>query len=427
MVFIISGPVFETRRDLKKLDPERQGTSETYMATNKKPGNWRARTIAVRGGQTRTAFQETSEALFLTSGYAYESPEQAEGRFTGEDEGFQYTRFANPTITMFEDRVAALEGAQIARATASGMAAVSAALLSGLNTGDHVVAAKAMFGSCRYVIVDLLSRYGISHTLVDGGDLDQWRGAMRPETKMLFLETPANPTLDIVDIAAVAKIADAHGAKLVVDNAFASPVLQRPMEFGAHIVVHSATKYIDGQGRCLGGVVLCDEAFLKDHLQAFIRNTGPSMSPFNAWVFLKSLETLDLRVKTHCENAARVADFLASQRKVTRVLYPFRSDHPQHNLARAQMDAGGGMVSFEIAGGKPAAFRFAGALKLIDISNNLGDAKSLITHPETTTHQRLSPEARAELGVTPGLMRLSVGLEDADDLCEDLEQALKAA
>jgi len=397
------------------------------MATNKKPGKWRARTIAVRGGQTRTAFQETSEALFLTSGYAYESPEQAEGRFTGEDEGFQYTRFANPTITMFEDRMAALEGAPVARATASGMAAVSAALLSGLNTGDHIVAAKAMFGSCRYVITDLVSRFGISHTLVDGGDLGQWRDAMRPETKMLFLETPANPTLDIVDIAAVAKIADAQGAKLVVDNAFASPVLQRPMEFGAHIVVHSATKYIDGQGRCLGGVVLCDEAFLKDHLQAFIRNTGPSMSPFNAWVHLKSLETLDLRVRTHCDNAARVADFLANQRKVTRVLYPFRSDHPQHNLARAQMEAGGGMVSFEIAGGKPAAFRFAGALNLIDISNNLGDAKSLITHPETTTHQRLSPEARAELGVTPGLMRLSVGLEDASDLCEDLEEALKAA
>jgi O-succinylhomoserine sulfhydrylase len=397
------------------------------MATNKKPGKWRARTIAVRGGLTRTPFQETSEALFLTSGYAYESPEQAEARFKGEDEGFQYTRFANPTISMFEARMAALEGAPVARATASGMAAVSAALLSGLNTGDHVVAAKAMFGSCRYVIAELLPRFGITHTLVDGGDLDQWRDAMRPETKMLFLETPANPTLDIVDIAAVARIADARGARLVVDNAFASPILQRPMEFGAHIVVHSATKYIDGQGRCLGGVVLCGEDFLKDHLQMFFRNTGPAMSPFNAWVYLKSLETLDLRVRSHCDNAARVADFLAGQRKVTRVLYPFRPDHPQHNLARAQMEAGGGVVSFEVAGGKVGAYRFAGALNLIDISNNLGDAKSLITHPETTTHQRLSPEARAALGVTSGLMRLSVGLEDADDLCEDLEQALKAA
>jgi O-succinylhomoserine sulfhydrylase len=397
------------------------------MATNKKPGNWRARTQAVRGGQTRTAFQETSEALFLTSGYAYESPEQAEGRFTGEDDGFQYTRFANPTVTMFEERMAALEGAQVARATATGMAAVSAALLSGLNAGDHVVAAKAMFGSCRYVITELLARFGIGHTLVDGGDLDQWRDAMRPATRMLFLETPANPTLDIVDIAAAAKIAEEHGARLVVDNAFASPVLQRPMEFGAHIVVHSATKYIDGQGRCLGGVVLCGEDFLRNHLQPFIRNTGPSLSPFNAWVHLKSLETLDLRMRVHCENAARVADFLAGQRKVTRVLYPFRPDHPQHNLARAQMDAGGGVVAFEVAGGKAGAYRFAGALNLIDISNNLGDAKSLITHPETTTHQRLPAAARAELGVTSGLMRLSVGLEDAADLCEDLEQALKVA
>jgi O-succinylhomoserine sulfhydrylase len=397
------------------------------MATNKKPGKWRARTIAVRGGQTRTPFQETSEALFLTSGYAYESPEQAEARFKGEDEGFQYTRFANPTISMFEERMAALEGAPVARATASGMAAVSAALLSGMNAGHHIVAAKAMFGSCRYVISELLPRFGISHTLVDGGDLGQWRDAMRPETRMLFLETPANPTLDIVDMRAVAKIADGHGARLVVDNAFASPILQRPMEFGAHIVVHSATKYIDGQGRCLGGVVLCGENFLKDHLQMFFRNTGPAMSPFNAWVFLKSLETLDLRVRTHCENAARVADFLGQQRKVTRVLYPFRPDHPQHNLARAQMEGGGGMVSFEVAGGKAAAFRFAGALKLIDISNNLGDAKSLITHPETTTHHRLPAEVRAELGVTSGLMRLSVGLEDPDDLCEDLEQALKVA
>ncbi len=397
------------------------------MATNKKSGKWRARTVAVRGGQMRTPFQETSEALFLTSGYAYESPEQAEARFKGEDDGFQYTRFANPTVSMFEARMAALEGAQVARATASGMAAVSAALLSGLSAGDHIVAAKAMFGSCRYVITDLLPRFGVAHTLVDGGDLDQWCDAMRPETRMLFLETPANPTLAIVDIAAVAKIADERGARLVVDNAFASPVLQRPMEFGAHIVVHSATKYIDGQGRCLGGVVLCGEDFLKDHLQMFYRNTGPAMSPFNAWVHLKSLETLDLRMRAHCENAARVADFLADQRKVTRVLYPFRADHPQHNLARAQMDAGGGVVTFEVAGGKAAAYRFAGALNLIDISNNLGDAKSLITHPETTTHQRLSPEARAELGVTSGLMRLSVGLEDLDDLREDLEQALKAA
>ena len=397
------------------------------MGTNKKPGKWRARTLGVRGGQARSQFQETSEALFLTSGFAYDSAKQAEGRFTGEDEGFQYSRLGNPTVAIFEDRMAALEGAPVARATASGMAAVSAALLSGLSAGDHIVAAKAMFGSCRTVIAEILPRFGVTHTLVDGGDLDQWRAAMKLATKMLFLETPSNPTLDVVDLAAVAKIAHDGGARLAVDNAFATPALQRPMAFGADIVVHSATKYIDGQGRCLGGVVLCLEDFLKDHLQTFIRNTGPAMSPFNAWVHLKSLETLDLRMRAHCENALKVADFLSAQKKVTRICYPFRADHPQHNLARAQMSGGGGVVTFEIAGGKPAAFRFADALALIDISNNLGDTKSLITHPETTTHHRLAPEARAALGITPGLMRLSVGLEDADDICEDLEQALAAA
>ncbi|MBS0470872.1 MAG: O-succinylhomoserine sulfhydrylase [Proteobacteria bacterium] len=397
------------------------------MPTNKKPGKWRSRTLAVRTGTLRSGFQETSEALFLTSGYAYEAAEEAEARFKGEIDGYQYSRFGNPTVTMFEQRMAALEGAPVARATASGMAAVSATLLSALRSGDHVVAAKAMFGSCRHVIEEILPRYGIGNTLVDGGDVDQWQSAMRPETKILFLETPSNPTLSIVDLKAVAKIAHKGGARLVVDNAFATPSLQRPFEFGADIVVHSSTKYIDGQGRALGGVVLCKEDFLKDHLQSFIRNTGPSISPFNAWVHLKSLETLDLRMRAHSEGASAVADFLATQKNVTRVLYPFRPDHPQHNLARAQMEAGGGVVAFEIEGGKPAAFKVANALKVIDISNNLGDAKSLITHPETTTHQKLTPAARAELGVTSGLMRLSVGLEDPADLCEDLEQALKVA
>lgn len=396
------------------------------MATNKKPGKWRSRTLGVRGGQARSAFQETSEALFLTSGYAYESAAQAEARFTGEDDGYQYSRFGNPTVSMFEERIAALEAAPCARATASGMAAVSAALLSGLSAGEHIVAAKAMFGSCRTVIAEILPRFGIAHTLVDGGDLAQWQAAMRPETRMLFLETPANPTLDIVDIAAVARIADGQGARLVVDNAFATPALQKPMTLGAHIVVHSATKYIDGQGRCLGGAVLCREDFLKDRLQAFVRNTGPVMSPFNAWIHLKSLETLELRMREHCANADQAAGFLAAQGKVERVLYPFRADHPQHALARAQMSGGGGIVSFEIAGGKKAAFRFMDALRLIDISNNLGDTKSLITHPETTTHHRLPAETRAALGITPGLLRLSVGLEDPDDICEDLEQALAA-
>jgi O-succinylhomoserine sulfhydrylase len=397
------------------------------MATNKKTGKWRKRTLGVRAGTMRTPFQETSEALFMTSGYAYEAAEEAEARFKGEIGGYQYSRFGNPTVSMFEARMAALEGAPVARATATGMAAVAAVFMCALRTGDHVVAAKAMFGSCLHVVQEILPRFGITYTLVDGDDVGAWETAMTPQTRMLFLETPSNPTLEIVDLKAVAKIADRHGALLVVDNAFASPALQRPMEFGAHIVVHSSTKYIDGQGRALGGVILCDQDFLDKHLQVYLRNTGPSISPFNAWLHLKSLETLDLRMKAHCENAARVADFLAGQRKVTRVLYPFRADHPQHNLARAQMEGGGGVVTFEVEGGKAAAFRLGNALQLIDISNNLGDAKSLLTHPETTTHSKLTPDARAALGVTSGLLRLSVGLEDAEDLCEDLEQALKVA
>lgn len=373
----------------------------------------------------RTPFQETSEPLFMTSGYAYESANEAEGRFTGASPGYQYSRYSNPTVTMFEERMAALEGAPVARATASGMAAVSSVFLSALRTGDHVVGAKAMFGACRYVIEEILPRFGIAHTLVDGSNLEEWSTAIKPNTKLLFLETPANPTLAIVDLRAVATIADKAGALLVVDNAFASPVLQRPMDFGAHVVVHSSTKYIDGQGRALGGVVLCKEDFLKDHLQPFLRNTGPSISPFNAWLHLKSLETLDLRMRAHCEGAAKIADFLAAQKKIRRVIYPFRADHPQNALARAQMSGGGGVVTFEVEGGKEAAFRLENALHLIDVSNNLGDAKSIITHPETTTHQKVNPEARLELGVTPGLLRLSVGLEDPDDLCDDLEQALK--
>ena len=395
------------------------------MATHKKPGKWRARTQAVRGGQARTRFQETAEALFLTSGYAYEAPEEAEARFKGAD-GFTYTRYGNPTTAMFEERMAALEGAACARATASGMAAVTATLLCCLKTGDHVIGAKAMFGACRYVIEEVLARFGISSTLVDGADAAAWKAAMRPQTKILFLETPANPTLGIVDMKAVAAIAHAGGARLVVDNAFASPVLQRPMDFGADIVIHSTTKYVDGQGRCLGGMILCDADFLKDHLQIYLRNTGPSISPFNAWVHLKSLETLDIRMKAHCENALELANFLATQKKVARVLYPFREDHPQAKLARAQMSGGGGVVTFEIGGGKDAAFHLCRALELIDISNNLGDAKSLITHPATTTHQRLSPEARADLGISDGMLRLSVGLEDPADLCEDLAGALAA-
>jgi O-succinylhomoserine sulfhydrylase len=384
------------------------------------------KTRLVRGGLKRSANGETSEALYLTSGYAYDSAESAEARFKGEEPGFMYSRFGNPTVAMFEDRMALIEGAPVARATATGMAAVTTALLCHLRQGDHVIASRAMFGGCRFVIEDVLPRYGITSTLIDGTNLEAWRAAVRPATKVLFLETPANPTLEIVDLKAVAEIAHKAGARLIVDNVFATPVLQRPMEYGADIVVYSATKHIDGQGRCLGGVILSDEKFLLEHLLPFIRNTGPTISPFNAWVLIKALETLDLRVRAMCEHAAAVADAIARERKVKRVIYPGRPDHPQAALAQAQMGLGGSLVTFDIDGGKEAAFRFANALKLIDISNNLGDAKSLITHPATTTHYRLTPQARAELGVTDGMMRLSVGLEDPADLAEDLSQALKA-
>ena len=322
--------------------------------------------------------------------------------------------------------MALLEGAPEARATSAGMAAVTATFLCCLKTGDHVVASRALFGAIRYVIEEVLARFGITHTIVDGCDLAQWRAAMRPETKIVFFETPSNPTLEIVDMKAVCDIAHKAGARVAVDNAFASPALQRPMEFGADIVVHSSTKYIDGQGRAMGGVILCKEDFLKDHLQIFLRNTGPCISPFNAWLHLKSLETLDLRMREHSRNAAKVADFLSEEKNVQRVLYPFRSDHPQQALAKKQMSAGGGVVTFEVAGGKKGAFKVAKALKLVDISNNLGDAKSLLTHPGTTTHQRMTPEARLAAGVTDGMLRIAVGLEDAEDVCQDLAQALAA-
>jgi len=396
------------------------------MATNKDWKSWRRQTLAVRGGQQRSAFQETSEALYLTSGYAYEGPEEAEERFKGAP-GYTYTRYANPTISVFEERMALLEGAPCGRATASGMAAVTSTLLCCLSAGDHIVAARALFGAIRFVIEEVLPRFGITNTIVDGRDLGEWRAAMRPNTKIAFFETPSNPTLELVDIKGVCNIAHKAGARVVVDNAFASPALQRPMEFGADIVVHSSTKYIDGQGRALGGIILCKEDFLKDHLQLFLRNTGPCISPFNAWLHLKSLETLELRMREHSRNASEVADFLSKERKVLRVVYPFREDHPQHNsgLAKKQMASGGGVVTFEVDGGKKAAFKVAKALKLVDVSNNLGDSKSLLTHPGTTTHQRMSAEARLSAGVTDGMLRIAVGLEDAADICEDLHQALR--
>jgi O-succinylhomoserine sulfhydrylase len=392
------------------------------------PAAWSPETQLVHGGTLRSQFGETSEALFLTQGFVYTSAEKAEARFKNEDPGFQYSRFANPTVSMFEERMRLLEGAEEARAMATGMAAVTAALLGYLKAGDHIVAGRAMFGSCRYIVEDLCPRFGIQSTLIDGRDLDNWRAAVRPNTKAFFFETPANPTLELVDIPGVSKIAHDHGALVFVDNVFATPILQKPLKLGADVVMYSATKHIDGQGRCLGGVVLCSKKFLDDNLQTFYRQTGPSLSPFNAWVMLKGLETLPLRIRAQCASAATIADHLAGKRgAVERVLYPGRADHPQAAIAKAQMSGGGQVVTFELAGGKAATFRFLNALKIVKISNNLGDAKSLITHPTTTTHQRLKPEARAELGITDGLVRLSIGLEAVEDLKADLDQALAAA
>lgn len=391
------------------------------------PESWAPETRLVHGGALRSQFGETSEALFLTQGFVYDCAEQAEARFKNEDPGYQYSRFGNPTVAMFEERLRLLEGADEARATATGMAAVNAALLSYLKAGDHVVAARALFGACRYIVETLCPRFGIESTLVDGRDLGAWRKAVRPNTKMLFFETPANPLLELVDIAAVSKIAKETGALVVVDNVFATPMMQRPLQQGADVVVYSTTKHVDGQGRCLGGAVLGSHDYVTNHLQEYLRQTGPTMSPFNAWVMLKGLETMAVRVKAQAETAARVADHLAGKEGIGRVIYCGRPDHPQADIARRQMTGGGQMIALEVAGGKAEAFRFQNALRLIKISNNLGDAKSLITHPATTTHYKIGPQARAELGITDGMLRLSVGLEAFEDLAADLDAALAAA
>ncbi|MDP3899010.1 MAG: O-succinylhomoserine sulfhydrylase [Mesorhizobium sp.] len=389
--------------------------------------NWRPQTALVHAGTLRSQFGETSEAMFLTQGYVYDTAESAEARFKGEEPGFIYSRYANPTVDMFEKRMCALEGAEDARATASGMAAVSAALLCSLKAGDHVVAARALFGSCRWVVETLMPRYGIETSLVDGTKMDAWQDAVRPNTKLFFLESPTNPTLEVIDIAAVAKIANAIGARLVVDNVFATPLQQKPLELGAHVVVYSATKHIDGQGRCLGGVILSDKEWIDKNLHDYFRHTGPSLSPFNAWVMLKGLETLAVRVRQQTESAAKIADFLAERTGVGKVIYPGRADHPQADIIRRQMKGGSTLICFDVSAGKGAAFGLENALEIIKISNNLGDSKSLITHPATTTHKNLTDDARAELGISPGTLRLSVGLEDADDLIEDLDRALTAA
>lgn len=391
-----------------------------------RPG-YRAATTAVRGGLTRSHHGETAEALYLTSGFVYDDAAQAEATFLGTADHYQYSRFGNPTVTMFEQRLAALEGAEACRATATGMAAVNAALLAQLKAGDRVVASRALFGSCHWIVSTLLPKFGIRTEFVDGTDLAQWQAALAAPANAVLLESPSNPCLDIIDLEGVAALAHKAGAVVMVDNVFATPLLQRPIELGADVVIYSGTKHIDGQGRTLGGAILGRKSWVEETLQPFIRNTGPSISPFNAWVMLKGLETLPVRLAAMCRAATEIADHLADAPGVTRVLYPTRKDHPQHGLAMRQMSSGGTVVSFEIAGGKEAAFRFMDALSLIDISNNLGDSKSLVTHPATTTHMRIGAEERARLGIGDGMVRLSVGLEDVRDLIEDLDRALAAA
>jgi O-succinylhomoserine sulfhydrylase len=386
--------------------------------------NQRLATKLIHAGRIRTNFDENSEALFLTSGFVYESAEMAEAVFANQIPHYQYSRFSNPTVVMLEQKLAAIEGADVCRCTATGMAAVSSAMLAGLKAGDRVVAARALFGSCHWIVSTLLPQYGITTVFVDGGDMAAWREALSVPTAMVLLETPSNPMLDIVDLRAVCGLAHAAGGIVVVDNVFATPLLQRPMEFGADVVVYSATKHMDGQGRVLGGAVLGPKKWMEEVYQPFFRNTGPTLSPFNAWVILKGLETMALRVKAQSASAEAIAIFLESQPQVSRVLYPTLASHPQRELAMSQMSGGGTLVTFELKGGKDAAFAMMNAFKIITISNNLGDTKSLATHPATTTHMRIGPEERARLGITDGTVRLSVGLEDPADLIDDLTRAL---
>ena len=389
--------------------------------------DWNDRTTLVHSGARRSQYGEVAEAIYLTQGFVYPSAEAAEKRFIelGDDE-FIYARYGNPTVAAFEDRIAALEGAEAAFATASGMAAVNGALFSMLRAGDHIVSSRALFGSCLYIVEALLPRFGVEVTFVDGTDLDQWREAVRDDTKLVFFETMSNPTLEVIDVAAVARIAHAKGAMVVADNVFATPVLMRALKLGVDVLIYSATKHIDGQGRCLGGVVLGRKDYIRGTLEPYLKHTGGALSPFNAWVMLNGLTTLDLRVRAQAQTAARLADAIAAHPAVRRVIYPGRADHPQFDVSSRQMEGGGTMLAFELAD-KDAAFRVLNAARIAVISNNLGDARSILTHPTTTTHQRLSEDARAALGITPGLIRFSVGLEDAADLEADLMQALDAA
>jgi O-succinylhomoserine sulfhydrylase len=381
-------------------------------------------TLAVRGGLTRTHFEETSEALFLTSGFVYGTAEEAEAAFEGETDRFVYSRYGNPTVAMFEERMRLLEGTEACFATASGMSAVFVALAALLGKGDRVVSARGLFGSCFVILDEILPRWGVETVFVDGSDLDQWREALSEPTAAVFFETPSNPMQELVDIRAVAEMAHAAGAQVVVDNVFGTPVFSKPLEQGADVIVYSATKHIDGQGRTLGGVVLGTADFINGPVRNLMRHTGPAMSPFNAWVLLKGVETLSLRVEKQAAAALELARALEASPKVSRVLYPWLESHPQHDLAKAQMYGGGTVVTFELDGGKDAAFALMNALQLVDISNNLGDSKSLITHPATTTHRRMGEKARLAVGITGGVLRVSVGLEDVRDLVEDFEQAL---
>jgi O-succinylhomoserine sulfhydrylase len=390
------------------------------------PRAWAPATRLVRGGMARSPYGEIAEPIYLTQSFAYDSAEAADRRFSGEDPGFIYARYGNPTVKMFEDRLALLEGAEGCRATASGMAAVHTALTGLLRAGDHLVASRALFGSCRWIIGQLLPRFGVETTFVDGRDLDAWRAAMRPNTRAAFLESPANPLLEIIDVAAVAEIVHSAGARLVVDNAFASPILQKPLELGADIVIYSATKHIDGQGRVLGGAILGREALLEEAYKDLIRHTGPALSPFSAWVLLKGLETLELRVLRQSETAARLADLIATHPAAARVLYPGRADHPQHEIAARQMSAGGTILAFDLKT-QARAFAFLNALRIVDISNNLADAKSLAVHPPTTTHRATPEPDRLAIGLTEGYVRLSAGLEAYDDLARDVTRALNMA
>lgn len=389
--------------------------------------DWNARTKMVHAGSRRSQYGEVSESIFMTQGFVYDTAEAAEARFVevGDDE-FIYARYGNPTVRMFEDRIAAIEGAEDAFATASGMAAVNGALMSLLKSGDHVVSARALFGSCLYILEDVLARFGVEITFVDGGDLAQWRAAIRPETAVVFLETVSNPTLEVVDLKSVCEIAHAANAKVVVDNVFATPIFSRAFELGADVVVYSATKHIDGQGRCLGGVVLGSKDYIRGPLETYLKHTGGSLSPFNAWVMLKGLETLDLRVRAQAESAQVIAEALEGHAKLARVLFPFLDSHPQQAIAKAQFEKGGTVLSIDLAGGQEAAFKFLNALEICIISNNLGDAKSIVTHPATTTHQRLPQDQKDLLGITSGLVRISIGLEDTQDLLGDILGALEA-